>query len=57
MCASSSHDGTVERPTTILSTPAGRGSLLRPRAELYRTCGVGLTQAPGFQSGTALAHT
>jgi transposase len=24
------------------------------RAELYRTCGVDLTQVPGFQSGTAL---
>lgn len=41
------------RPSTHKS-PQKNEPRFEARAELYRTCGVDLTQVPGFQSGTAL---
>ena len=40
--------------TSTHKTPQKNEPRFAAREELYRTCGVDLTQVPGFQSGTAL---
>ena len=40
--------------TSTHKTPQKNAPRFEARAELYRTCGVDLTQVPGIQSGTAL---
>ena len=40
--------------TSTHKTPQKNEPRFEARAELYRTCGVDLTQVPGLQSGTAL---
>ena len=40
--------------TSTHKSPQKNEPRFEARAELYRTCGVDLTQVPGFQSGTAL---
>jgi len=40
--------------TSTHKTPQKNEPRFEARAELYRTCGVDLTQVPGIQSGTAL---